>query len=209
MMAAGYAVRLQTTGRLAEAWRYVGQLLEVLPGAYSFMSASVISFWRAMDATGDERRDRFREQVDYFDQAWGAYRSLTSDELADFDVRLFMSLCFDTVLAALMQLGEYPRAVAVAGEAIAFQPDAPRPLTARGILTYPSPAAVDDFRTAMALPGADHVAPYHLAHHAFHSGNLAEAERLCRVALGMGGEVTYQSRVRIGSGISETTPACW
>ena len=183
IMAASYAVRLQLAGRLPEAWRYVRELLKALPGAYTLIAASVISFWRAAAVTGDERRERFQIQVEYFERAWAAYRELTRAERDDPDARLFMSLGFDAALIALVQLGEFERAVAVAGDAIAFKPDSPLPLTTRGFLTYPSPAAVNDFRTATTLPGADYVAPYHLAHHAFHSGNLVEAEQLCRVAL--------------------------
>lgn len=183
IMAASYSVRLQVAGRLPEAWRYVGALQKVLPGAYTFIAASVISFWCAADVTGEERRDRFREQLVYFDQARSAYAELTPEERDDLDVQLFLSLCFDAALVALMQLGEFERAVAVAGEAIAHMPDAPLPPTARGVLTYPSAAAVRDFRSATRLSGADYVPFYHLSHHAFHSGNLAEAERLCRIAL--------------------------
>ena len=183
MMAAGYVVRLQTAGRLAEAWRYVGELLKVLPGAYSFMAASITTFWRAADAIGDERQDRFLEQFDYFDRAWAAYRELTTQERSDLDVRLFMSFCFDAALVALVQLGNSQRALAVAGEAIEFNPNSPLPFAMRGVLTYPSQAAVTDFRRGALLSGADYVPFYYLAHHAFHLGKLGEAEQLCRGAL--------------------------
>ena len=183
IMAAGYAVHLQTAGRLPEAWRYVGELLKVVPGAYSFMAASVISFWRAADVSGEERRDRFSEQLVYFDQARSYYAELKPKERDDLDVRLLMSLCFDAVLVALVQLGNSQRALAVAGEAVAFRPDSPLPLAMRGVLTYPSQSAVTDFRKCASLPGADYVPFYYLAHHAFHLGHLSEAEPLCRVAL--------------------------
>src|SRR5206468_11638913 len=72
---------------------------------------------------------------------------------------------------------------AVADEAIAFEPEAPGPWTARGILTYPGEQAVKDFRKAAALPGAGYAPFYYLAHHAFHRGQFREAFSLCQKAL--------------------------
>ena len=99
------------------------------------------------------------------------------------DCYSFVALCFAALTNALSRWGDSRRALAVCDEAITFAPQSYALRTTRGILTYPAPNAVDDFRAAIQLGDQHYYPHYYLAHHSILTRNFEAAVSWCRQAL--------------------------
>lgn len=183
LMAISRALYLPAEGRVEEAWEYISRLRELLPNSVTNIVASLVTFFRASQQAGAERLSLHQEQLRYFEEGWRVFKALPLSKQQHPEMRSIMSICIDAAMMAYMRLGRDTQARAVVEEVIALEPNAPGPLTARGMLTYPSDKAVNDFRIAACLPSPGYVPFLFLAHHAFDSDRFAECERLCREAL--------------------------
>lgn len=170
-------------GRTDEAWAYISRLRELVPNAVTNLVASFVCFFRASRVSGDERVAIHREQLRYFDEGLAAYERLPDTRRQHHEMRTITAVCFAAASHAALRLGDDVVTRSVIERSIRFAPDAPGPLTARGMMTYPSQEAVNDFRKAAALPAPGYAPFLFLSHHAFVNGQLDEAERLCREAL--------------------------
>jgi tetratricopeptide (TPR) repeat protein len=180
---AALPLTLPAQGRLEEAWEYVRHLLELLPHPVTYMAASVVCFHRASKAEGEERRRLLEEQVGYFYEAWRTYRDLPHEQQNHPDLRAYMALCLEAAALGLRKLGDKIRGLEVCKAAIDFSPDTPGPWTARGIMTYPSNAAVADFQKAVSLGDMTYFPYYYLAHDALTRSDFREGLSQCEEAL--------------------------
>ena len=185
LIAVGYALRLHLVNRSEEAWDYINQLQELFPNTVTNTITSIICFLRASKATGEDRSNLHRDQLRYFEEGWREYQALPADRQNHPEIRETMSSAFNYALLALIRLGDDGHARVMVEQAIRFNPNDPGPFTVRGILNFPAEEAVKDFQKAADLPNAGHAPHLYLAHHAFHKGQFAEAERLSKVALTM------------------------
>lgn len=118
VMAVGYALKICTEGQVKEAWEYINELQKRLPNAFTNTVASIICYFRASKATGEDRNLLHREQLRYFDDGWIAYRTLPVNQHTYQDVREILSMGFDAALTTLMRLGEDTAAREMADAAI-------------------------------------------------------------------------------------------
>ncbi|MDY3557086.1 hypothetical protein R5W24_006273 [Gemmata sp. JC717] len=174
---------LPAEGRIDEAWAYIGRLRELVPNTVTNLVASFVCFFRASRASGADRAELHKEQLRYFDEGLAGYEKLPSERQQDPEMQTITAVCFSAASHAALRLGDDVVTRSVVDRSIRFAPHAPGPLTARGVMSYPSQEAVDDFRKAAALPNPGYAPFLYLAHQAFINGRLGEAEQLCQEAL--------------------------
>jgi tetratricopeptide (TPR) repeat protein len=183
LMAVGCALAMPGQGRVGEAWEYIHHLREAMPNVVTNLTAGIVTFFRAAKASGNDRLAIHREQLTYFDEGWQAFVALPENKRNHPEMRSIASISFDTASMALMRLGERDWLLRLVEQVLLLDPGTPGPLTVRGMLTYPSAAAVKDFQQAAVLPNPGYAPFLYLAHHAFSEGHFADAIALCERAL--------------------------
>jgi tetratricopeptide (TPR) repeat protein len=184
LTAAAYPLALVHEGRLSEAWTYLEHQLRLIPHAVTFVNACLVRYHQASGAaTEEERRRLSEEQVRYFEEAWSRYQTLPPEQQNDQNSQHFMALGFEAAAFGLLRLGRRECARAVCNTAVEFSPSSPGPRTVRGLVTYPEPTAIDDFREAIRLGEESYYPSYFLAHAALVRGQFVEAEAWCQRAL--------------------------
>jgi tetratricopeptide (TPR) repeat protein len=181
---AGYPLSLAGSGDLTEAWRYVEYQLRLLPHAVTFITASLIRFHQASQATEEEtRKQLLAEQLGYFEKGWQDFQRLSDKLQRHQDLRRYMVLGFEVAALALQRSGNSARARELCDEAIVFDPQAYGPRTLRGTITYPGEGAVADFREAIRLGEPSYYPFYYLANRCLVEGDLVQALSWIRQAL--------------------------
>ena len=183
MFPAGLPLRLAGQGRLAEAWEYVTYHLELCPTAVTHMIASVVSFYRGSEQTGEEREKRYLVQARHFDEAWQQFRELPERIQREPDVREVMELAFDRAAMGLLRLGEKDRALRVAEDGVRFAPNRPALWTVKGFIEYPSAVGLKSFQKAADMPGVGYIPFVYFAHDATNRGDYAAAAEFCSLAI--------------------------
>lgn len=184
LMTVGRVLSMPSEGRLEEAWEFISRLREKMPNSVTNLVASITCFHRASKLAGEDRLAIHRQQIKLFEEGWATFKLLPEDRKNSEDLRWIVSIGFRTANMALMRLGDYQRAGELIEEEIEFDPNDPGPLSARGMLNYPSERALADFRKAIELPHPGYVPFVYLAREAFlQKKDLAEAERLTNEAL--------------------------
>ena len=162
---AGDPLSLAGEGKIEEAWKYVQYQLKAMPNAVTFITASIIRFQQANAIKGTpESLALIREQIQYFSEAWQHYQQLPPKVRDYQDIRKYMVLCFEMVNMGLRRLGDEKRAREVCDLAISFAPNEASLRSVRGITTYPSDEAMEDFREAVRLGDRNYYPYYFLAH---------------------------------------------
>lgn len=181
---AAYLLSLAGQDRVSEAWEYAQYQLKALPNAVTFMTASMIRFQQANAMKGElEAEGLYREQIQYFEEAWRRYHQLPP-KVRDFPlVREYMSLCFEIVIMGLQRTGQSERARQTCEVALSFAPNRAGLRTLRGTVTYPSDQAVEDFREAIRLGHQAYYPYYYLAHAALIAMDFTEVVSWCKKAL--------------------------
>jgi tetratricopeptide (TPR) repeat protein len=70
-------LRLSAEGRLAEAWEYAQHQVELFPHTVTFLTASIVSFHRALSGKAEERKLLFEETLRFLNKAWENYLRLS------------------------------------------------------------------------------------------------------------------------------------
>ncbi|HYH67258.1 MAG TPA: hypothetical protein VD866_21355 [Urbifossiella sp.] len=183
LLAVGRALVLPAQGRTDEAWEYVSRLRELMPGAVTNLTASYVLYCRANAQAVGDRLALHREQLASFDAGLSDFEALPPGGRNHPELRAIVSVAVDAALMASMRLGEKGRARGYAERVMRLDPDSPGPLTVRGMLDYPSAAAVADFERAAALANPGYAPFLYLAHHAFSEDRFGDAVALCERAL--------------------------
>jgi len=183
-VAAAYPLALMQED-LSEAWEYVKHQLAVSRHAVPNINASLICYHQGSRATTeDERRALSGDQLRYCSTAWQLFHEMPPQHQQHRDMRGFMTLCLGASVFGWTRLGEREKALEAANQSVEFHPSYYGAWTVRGLVTYPSPEAVRDFREAIGLGEFSSAPYYHLAHWSFMGDEFTEAASWCEQALG-------------------------
>jgi tetratricopeptide (TPR) repeat protein len=177
-----YLDSLCREGNFSQAWELLESRLKTNAQWRTFLDASVVRSRQAEGAApAGVRLDFRREQVKLFEEFWGRYRALPADERSNSP--RYLAPAVTRAWYAYRELNQADQGQALLDEWVALPPPSPRAYTTRGVLAYPAPAALADFRRAVEL-GADEVWPYYfLARHALEQGDRAGCAHFCDEAL--------------------------
>jgi tetratricopeptide (TPR) repeat protein len=185
LSSAGLPLALARAAGLAEAWKLAESQLKETPHPATSLAASLLRFHQAANAAAGEERGRLLdEQMRHWEEARRLCPQLPPRFQANSDFRDFMALGFEAAAFALSWAGQPEKAREVLNAAVALAPRAWGPRTARGLLSYPGPEAVEDFREATRLGEPSYHPYYFLAHASLVAGDLPAASRWCRQTLG-------------------------
>lgn len=169
---------------VSEAWNYVECLLELAPNAMTYLAAASIRFHQGLETESAGEKDRlFRDQLRYFEKGWDLFQTLPREHQAHVDLRETMTLAFYAATSTYQKMDKTIEALALSNQAITFDPMSPLPWTARGLLTYPRPEALQDFRAAIERDDDTAIPYFHLAEDAIGRGNVDVAISFCDKAL--------------------------
>ena len=150
-----FPLKLNSEGRLAEAWEYVTCQIEVLPHPITFVTASVICHHRAIAASLADRTKFVNEQLVYLEKAWEAYKHLPEEERLHPDMRSHMAYGLESAAMSSMGMENVPLAKQYCERAIEIGPNSAVVWSLHGEITHPSEQSAADFREAIRFPDAD------------------------------------------------------
>jgi tetratricopeptide (TPR) repeat protein len=180
----GVPMSLIAEGKLAEAWSYVKELLPRFPHFIPKVVASLLRFNEVVrSAEPAERQRLLGEQIQHVRSAWESYQQLPTDHQGYSHLNQFMALGLEAASLGLMRSGDKVAAAEMANRAVAAAPAHPGTWTMRGVVTYPGPGAVADFREAVRLGERCYPPYYFLAHDALIRGDWRETASWCERAL--------------------------
>jgi tetratricopeptide (TPR) repeat protein len=182
-LAAALPLNLPQEGRIDEAWEYTQYQMEIIPNPLAYVNASLLSFYQSSEATGQLREVWSRRQIEYFDQGWELYEQLSDKDKQYEPVASLIALGLESIPFAYLRLGDKVGAKRLCDRAVAFRVNSPNPYTVRGIVTYPSTEAVDDFRTAIRFHDPSYFPYYHLAQHFIQNSDFERGMEYCQLAL--------------------------
>jgi tetratricopeptide (TPR) repeat protein len=170
-------------GNHHEAWKYVELLLVETPNAMTYLTAASIRFVQAVGANSDEERRRFSEDHNrYFEEGWRRFQRLPERYQNDSDLREMVTLAFYAATSTYQGMEMTKEAREISDIAVKFNPNSPLARTARGIMTYPSKEAVEDFRIAAERNEESYCPYFYLAHDAMMAKEFKTAISWCEQA---------------------------
>lgn len=181
------ALPLQLMGqpnREDEVAEYIAFQLQYLPVFSTFITASLLNYYRKSKAASpNEARGFARQQISYFEQARTVYQTKAEMYRSHPELRELLMLGFNSAPFGYIRLGEKQKALEICDEAVALSPMSPWPYTMRGLMTYPAERANSDFRQAVDLKDPSYTPYYYLAHDALKRSEYDEAIRWAESAI--------------------------
>jgi tetratricopeptide (TPR) repeat protein len=179
-----YTLSLIAEGKLSEAWEYVQHQLALIPSPVPNINASLIRHDQALKATtGEEMSELSKEQLRYCAKALELFDELPAQEKDRQELRNFMAHCLELAASSRVRLGDKAGAILAATKAVEFSPSFGPIYVMRGLLTFPSEEAMQDFRKAIQLGEQYHVPYAYLARWHFMRNEFPVAAEWCEQAL--------------------------
>jgi tetratricopeptide (TPR) repeat protein len=174
---------LPAANKLEIAWEYAQYQLQALAHPVTEAVTSIICSHKLARASSEERMRLMEAVLGHLNRARAGFSRLSPRLQQDTDLRDIMALALEAVGLALGRFGDRDQGVALCDAAIAFQPRLGSVRTTRGMIRYPAPDSLEDFRKAIELGDSTYGPRYYLAHHAITTGNFQEGLLWARQAL--------------------------
>ncbi len=174
---------LATHGRLADASKYSGYQVELVPHPITFITASIIGWHQSQAAASSVRDNILKQQMEHLKQAWKGYEHLPTSEQQHHDMQPYMAFGLVAGAHTALELGDLTRSRVLCEIAIRLAPNTPGPWTIRGLVNEPSEEAISDFKKAISFPNAGHVPYAKLAQDAWRRRDISATMKYCEAAL--------------------------
>jgi hypothetical protein len=117
-MTAACPLGLTIAGRVTEAWEYVQYLLEFVPHAVTYVTASIVCYHRSVNASAENRKELLEEQLVFVERAREAYQSSPAEQQNHPDMREYMAFGFEVAALTCLMWGNEERSKAAWDQAV-------------------------------------------------------------------------------------------